>query len=116
MAKKRKVVIPFSKVKKEIVDILVKEGYLKKLKAQSSKLKAQKELVVVLNYDKGGNPAITKIERVSKPGLRIYKKSRDMFPILSGLGLSIVSTSKGLMTDKQARKKNLGGEVICRVW
>ena len=75
-----------------------------------------KIMVLDLKYDKQGKATITKIERVSKPGLRIYKKPKKLFKVLSGLGLSIISTPKGLMTGQEAKKKNLGGEVICQLW
>jgi small subunit ribosomal protein S8 len=117
MAHKKVVVVSFSKTVKSLAEILEKEGYLGKLKAQSSKLKAnKKELAIELKYQESGEPAISSIKRVSKPGMRLYKKSKNLPRVLSGMGLVVVSTPKGLMTDRQAREKNLGGEILCQVW
>lgn len=109
LARKKEVVIPWSKTKEGLTAILIKEGYLEK-----SELK-EHDLVVGLKYDKK-KPALTDLKRISKPGLRIYAKKTKIQRVLSGLGLTILSTSKGLMTNKEAKEKNLGGELICKVW
>jgi len=98
--------------------ILVHEGYLNKIKNQKSKIKNRevKELIIELKYDENGQSAIAEIVRVSKPGLRVYKKYPKILRVLSGFGLAIVSTSKGLMTDKNARKNKLGGEILFQIW
>ena len=72
--------------------------------------------MVEIKYDQEGNPVIKKIQKVSKQGMRVYKNAKNLPRILSGLGLAIISTSKGLLTDKEARKRNLGGEIVCKVW
>lgn len=109
LARKKEVVIPWSKTKEVLTTILIKEGYLEK-----SELK-KRDLVIGLKYDKK-RPSLTDIKRISKPGLRIYAKKTKIPRVLSGLGLTILSTSKGLMTNKQAKEKGLGGELICKVW
>jgi len=106
--------IPGSKLKIEIAKVLKEEGYIKNYKF----IKDTKQGVirVYLKYGPGRNSAIFNIERVSKPRRRIYSKSKDIKPVLNGMGITVVSTSKGLMTDKKARKENLGGEILCKVW
>ena len=123
MAGKLKVQIPYSKLKEEMAKVLNEQGYLKEFKVQGSSLpageaglKAKRNIIIELKYDQKGKPVLTKIERVSKPGLRVYKGSKKIPRVLSGLGIAIVSTPKGLLTGKQAKKKNLGGEIICQVW
>ena len=112
-ASKESVDIPASKMKLNIADILMKEGYIKGYKViEDGK---QGLLRVNLKYF-NSNHVITGIQRVSKPGRRIYKGSQDIDPIRKGLGISIVSTSKGVMTDLKAKAENVGGEVLIRVW
>ena len=106
--------IPGSKFRARILDVLKKEGYISDYKFLTD-VKEKNSLTVNLIYDKG-NPVIKEINRVSKPGLRIYAKA-DSIPIIqNGLGLAIVSTSKGIMSDNDAKNKNIGGEIICRVF
>ena len=106
--------IPASNMKKSIVQILLDEGYIKSFTViEDGK---QGVLRVTLKYGEGKVPAITGLRRVSKPGLRIYSNVEDMPKVLKGLGTAIVSTSKGVMTDRQARKENVGGEVLAFVW
>ena len=116
MAGKLKVQIPYSKLKEEMAKVLSEQGYLKEFKVQGSRLKVKRNITIELKYDKKGKPVLTKIERISKPGLRVYKGSKNIPRILSGLGIAIVSTPKGLLTGRQAKKQNLGGEIICQVW
>lgn len=105
--------IPFSNLKYEIAKILEKEGYIKKAEKKSRKVK--KILEISLNY-KENIPAITGLRKVSKLGQRIYLPVRKIKKVRSGFGMAVVSTSKGLMTDKEARKKKLGGEILCEIW
>ncbi|HHE67530.1 MAG TPA: 30S ribosomal protein S8 [Candidatus Parcubacteria bacterium] len=111
--KKEAVEIPFSYVKYEIAKILKENGFVKEVDKRGRGTK--KVIKVVLNY-KEGEPVISGIKRVSKPGQRIYKGTREIRPVKSGYGLAIISTPKGLMTDKQAKKAKVGGEIICEVW
>ena len=106
--------VPYSKIKFDIVQTMITEGYLADVKI-INKDKPQKELQITLKYV-GKHPAISKINRVSKPGRRVYQKARDIKPILSGHGISILSTNQGIMTHQKAQKANLGGEIICNVW
>lgn len=113
-AKHETVEIPASNVKKAICQILVDEGYISKFTvAEDGK---QGLITVTLKYGEGKTPVITGLKRVSKPGLRIYSNVEDMPKVMKGLGIAIVSTSKGIMTDRQARKDNVGGEVLAFVW
>ena len=110
---KPEILIPYSKIKNEIATILTKEGFIGEIKKTTKgKIKALK---IVLKYE-AGVPAIAGAKRVSKPGQRIYEGADEIKRVRGGFGISIVSTSKGLMTNKEARKSKLGGEVICQVW
>ena len=101
-------------MKKAIVQILVDEGYVKSYTvAEDGK---QGMIKVVLKYGEGKTPVIKGLRRVSKPGLRIYSNAENMPKVIKGLGVAIVSTSKGVMTDRQARKENIGGEVLAFIW
>ncbi len=113
-AKHATVDIPASKMKKAIADILVEEGYIKSY--QTVNEGAQGIIRVTLKYLAGGEKAITGLRRVSKPGLRVYAGAEELPWVLKGLGIAIISTSKGIMTDKQARKNHVGGEVLAFVW
>ncbi|MBQ9274137.1 MAG: 30S ribosomal protein S8 [Succinivibrio sp.] len=110
-AGKVSVTLPSSKQKVAIVDLLQKEGYID---SYSESGDVKKVLEVVLKYYEG-RPVVELIQRVSRPGLRVYKRCRDLPRIMNGLGIAIISTSKGLMTDRAARRDGLGGEVICYV-
>ena len=106
--------IPSSKLKVELARVLKEEGFIENYEViEEGKFKVIK---ITLKYDSNRKSVITKLERVSKPGLRTYSKSKNLEKVLGGLGVSIVSTSKGLMTDRKARKENLGGEVLCYVY
>ncbi|NQX90800.1 MAG: 30S ribosomal protein S8 [Flavobacteriales bacterium] len=107
--------IPASNLKKEITKILMEKGYILNFKFDDNG--HQGNIKIALKYHpKSKKPAIKKIQRVSKPGLRQYASSQDMPRVLNGLGISVVSTSKGVMTDKEARKENVGGEILCYVY
>ena len=113
-AKHDSVEIPASNMKKAIVQILVDEGYVKSYTvAEDGK---QGMIKVVLKYGEGKTPVIKGLRRVSKPGLRIYSNAENMPKVIKGLGVAIVSTSKDVMTDRQARKENIGGEVLAFIW
>ena len=103
-----------SKLSEEVVRILKAEGFISNYKLIKSS--AQGTLRIYLRYGKDGTPAITGLKRMSKPGLRIYKKADVMPKTYGGLGIAVVSTSKGLMTDSEARDKKIGGEIICSAW
>jgi small subunit ribosomal protein S8 len=108
------VIIPNSKLRSRILDVLKEEGYISNYKVTSSE-KNNQFLLVDLKYN-NGIPVIKEISRVSKPGRRIYTKADSIPKIQNGLGIAIVSTSKGIMTDNDARSKKIGGEIICRVF
>ena len=113
-AKHADVEIPASKTKKAIVDILLNEGYIESYEIIEKEL--QNSIKITLKYGYKGERVITGLKRISKPGLRVYAKSDELPTVLNGLGIAIVSTSKGIMTDKNARSQNLGGEVLAYVW
>lgn len=113
-AKHATVDIPASNMKKAITEILVNEGYVKSF--QIIEDGKQGIIRVVLKYTDGKSPVITGLRRVSKPGLRIYSSCEDMPKVRKGLGIAIVSTSQGIMTDKKARELNVGGELLAFVW
>lgn len=113
-AKHDSVKIPASNMKKAIAQILVDEGYIKNYKLiEDGK---QGVIRVTLKYGEGKSQVITGLRRVSKPGLRIYSNVEEMPKVMKGLGVAIVSTSKGIMTDREARKQNVGGEVLAFIW
>lgn len=114
VVKMETVEMPASNIKKAIGDILVQEGYIKSItKIEDGK---QGVLKIKLKYAPGKERVITGLKRISKPGLRVYAKKDEIPKVLGGLGIAILSTSKGVMTDKQARKEGLGGEVLCYIW
>lgn len=105
--------IPFSNLKYEIAKILEKEGFVGNVEKKGKKVK--KNIEITLKYDQK-KPAISGLKRISKPGQRIYFSWKKIKPVKSGYGIAIISTSKGLMTNKEARKKKLGGEIIAEIW
>ena len=113
-AKHPSVEIPASNMKKAICQILVDEGYIKGMQVKNDTV--QGTIVVTLKYQANGEPVIAGLRRVSKPGLRVYAGTQEMPHVLKGLGIAIVSTSKGVMTDKKARELHIGGEVLAFVW
>lgn len=108
-----KVEMPSSNEKKAIADILVKEGYITSYKIEGTKIKT---LTVTLKYSSKGERIISDLKRISTPGMRVYASVNELPKVLNGLGIAIISTSKGVMTDKNARDQKLGGEVIAYVW
>jgi small subunit ribosomal protein S8 len=111
--KKETLKIPFSKIKLEIAKILKREGYIEEFEEKG---RYKKSILIHLKYDEEGKPGISGVKKISKPGQRIYKGYLEIKRVKGGYGIAIISTSKGLMTDKEARKKKIGGEVICEVW
>ncbi len=111
----RVVTIPASKIKEAITDILYDQGYILKYKTETDE-KGHKYIKIALKYDQNGEPVIKGLKRVSKPGLRKYAPVDKLPKVMNGLGIAIVSTSKGIMTDKKARKENVGGEIIAYVY
>ena len=112
--KYKEVAMPASKTKTEIARILKDEGFIADYKIRNDK--PQKALVLTLKYTNKKERVITGLKRISKPGLRVYTKSTDVPKVLNGFGIAIISTSKGIMTDKEARKESLGGEVMAHIW
>ena len=114
MIKGETVEIPMSKEKVAIADILVKEGYVKGYEIKEEGV--QKSIVMTLKYGPNGEKVIQGLKRISKPGLRVYAEASKLPKVINGLGVAIISTNKGIITDKQARELNVGGEVLCYVW
>ena len=108
------VVVPSSKVKLTIVDIMKNEGYIASYKVEKNDV--QDNIIITLKYGKNKERVISGLKRISKPGLRVYAKTEEIPTVLNGLGISIVSTSQGIMTGREARKQNLGGEVLAYIW
>ena len=106
--------VPASNIKKEIARILKEEGFINDYKIDSDN--AQGTIILTLKYTDKKESVITGLKRISKPGLRVYAKSDEIPKVLNGLGIAIISTSKGIMTDKEARKENIGGEVLAYIW
>ena len=106
--------IPASNIKKEIARILKEEGFIKDFKIENDD--AQGTIVLTLKYTDKKERVITGLKRISKPGLRVYVEKDEVPKVLNGLGIAIISTSKGIMTDKEARKENIGGEVLAYIW
>lgn len=106
--------VPMSKVKRYVAEVLKREGFIWDL--HEVEAEPVKQLRIELKYGPNGEHVIQHVQRVSKPGRRVYFKAKELRPVLNGLGISIVSTSQGVMSDREARQKNVGGEVLCEVW
>ena len=113
-AKHKTVDVPASKIKIAIAEILFKEGYIKSFEVITDE--AQGIIRITLKYDEKGTRVIDGIRRISKPGLRVYASKEELPKVLNGLGIAIISTSKGLKTDKEAREAGIGGEVLAYIW
>lgn len=113
-ARHEKVDIPLSKLKLEIIKIFKNEGYIKNFKLVEENKKPV--IRIFLKYDQNNKPVITNLKRVSKPGLRIYRGKNDIPRIFNGLGTTVISTSRGVLTGKKAREQGIGGEVLCYIW
>jgi len=119
--KKPELVLPMSKIKFEIAKILKQEGWILdaeiiKTEIEKNRSKSFDQLRLVLKYKKSGKSVITSIKRISKPGLRIYAGKDNLPKVLNGFGMAVISTPEGMMTNKEARKKKIGGEIICEVY
>lgn len=110
----KEVEVPASKIKKEIARILKEEGFINDYKIKKNNI--QDVIVINLKYAENKERVITGLKRISKPGLRVYVKNTEIPQVLNGLGIAIISTSSGVVTDKQARKESLGGEVLAYIW
>lgn len=106
--------IPTSKLKVELAKLLKSEGYITDYAVDNSGKFGK--IVIALKYDEKRKPVITNLQRVSTPGLKTYSKSKNLPKVLGGMGVAVISTSKGLMSDRKARKENIGGEILCYVW
>jgi small subunit ribosomal protein S8 len=114
MAKHDRLDVPTSKQKVAVCGLLKQEGYVDDFEVIEGKPVGQ--LRIFLRYTDEGEPAIRRLARVSKPGRRVYRGADDIKPVLNGIGVSLVSTSKGLLTDREARERRIGGEVLCEIW
>ena len=114
VAKHESVEVPASNMKKEIARLLLQEGYISSYEIVEQEV--QNKIVITLKYGPNGEKVINGLKRVSKPGLRIYAGHDELPKVLGGLGIAIISTPKGVMTDKEARKANHGGEVLAYIW
>ncbi len=115
-ARHRELSLPSSRVKREIARILADEGFIDSYETRTDAESVQDQLVLRLKYVEGKTPVVTGLKRISKPGLRVYARKTEIPRVLGGLGVAILSTSHGIMTGTDARKQNLGGEVLCYVW
>jgi len=120
-ARKREVIIPMSRIKLAIAEIMQQEGWVSRVEVVRGEGKKNKTAVfdmikIILKYKKSGRPAVASLKRISKPGLRIYVGKGELPRVLNNLGIAIISTPKGLMTNKEARKKGMGGEVLCEIY
>lgn len=113
--KKPSVIVPFSKIKLALLEILKQEGFVVAVH-QTGRVPADKKLEIVLRYNEQGQPAITNIKRISKVSQRVYLKYKQLQRVRQGFGVAVVSTPKGLMTNEEARKQHVGGEIICEVY
>lgn len=114
MVKKSTVKVPFSKLKMEILKVLKKYGYITDFTKVGREPKRMIE--IILAYDENNNPKITEIKRISKPSQRVYKKAKEIYPARNGLGIYVISTPKGVLSDREAKKMNVGGEILLEVW
>ncbi len=115
MAKHDRLDVPASKLKLEVCRILKEQGYLESFQLLDGD-PIKQQVRIFLRYTPDGEPLIRRLKRVSKPGRRVYKSADEIRPVLNGLGVGIISTSLGLLTDSQARQRRVGGEVLCEVW
>lgn len=115
LARKKDVTFPYFGFGKRLAKVLVDEGFLAKFQVLESKKQKNKVLEIGLTYQ-GKKPAISGVKIISKPGVRVYLKAKEIKKVLGGTGINIISTPGGLMTGEEARKKNLGGEMICEIW
>ncbi|MCB0189368.1 MAG: 30S ribosomal protein S8 [Caldilineaceae bacterium] len=110
------VLMPLSKVKRGVAEVLKREGYIWDWHEEDADGAPGKQLYIDLKYGPNGERVIRHIKRVSSPGRRVYSPAKQLRPVLNGLGISIISTSRGVISDREARQRNLGGEVLCELW
>ncbi len=110
------VTMPVSKVKRGVAEVLKREGYIWDWREETDEASPASQLLIDLKYGPNGERVIRHIKRVSKPGRRVYAPAKRLRPVLNGLGISIISTSRGVISDREARTRNLGGEVLCELW
>jgi small subunit ribosomal protein S8 len=115
-ARHPKVTVPWSRLKESIARVLMEEGYLKEIKRVKAEEGGGEEIVIQLKFDRGNQPVISGIKRVSSPSRRVYVGAQGVTPIRKGLGIHILSTPKGILADREAQKAKVGGELICSVW
>ena len=108
--------MPLSKVKRGLAEVLKREGYIWDWREEAEEGAPAKQLLIQLKYGPNGERVIRHLKRVSKPGRRVYRRADGLRPVLNGLGISIISTSRGVISDREARQRNLGGEVLCELW
>ena len=108
--------MPLSKVKRGVAEVLKREGYIWDWHEEQPEGEPVKQLYIDLKYGPNGERVIQHIKRVSTPGRRVYSQAKALRPVLNGLGISVISTSRGVVSDREARQKNLGGEVLCELW
>jgi small subunit ribosomal protein S8 len=108
--------IPTSKVKRGLADVLKREGYIWDWQEQEIDTEPAKQLRLELKYGPNGEHVIQHIKRISTPGRRVYRKAKELRPVLNGLGITVISTSTGVISDREARQKNVGGEVLCEIY
>lgn len=110
------VMLPVSKVKRGLAEVLKREGYIWDWREEEDEASPSKQLHIDLKYGPNGERVIRHIKRVSKPGRRVYARASTLKPVLNGLGISVISTSRGVISDREARQRKLGGEVLCELW
>ena len=115
-ARHQKVTVPWSRLKENVVKVLIDEGYLKDQKKVKAALGAGDEIIIQLKFDRESRPIISGMKRVSKPGRRVYVGCREVPPIRKGLGIHVLSTPKGILVDRDAQRAKVGGELLCTVW
>ena len=115
IAKHDRLRVPTSKLKYAVCQVLEEAGYIKGFRVEPTDTPSD-EIEILLKYDHEGSPAITKLERVSRPGRRVYSAAKDLKPVLNGIGTAIVSTPEGVLTDEEARRRQVGGEILCQVY
>jgi small subunit ribosomal protein S8 len=110
------VIMPSSKLKEALAKILVSEGYIENFSVEDDPVRPGRRLKIVMKYTPDRKRTISGLRRISKPGLRVYSKAADVPRVLGGMGIAVLSTNHGLMTDREARRRKVGGEVLCQVW
>jgi small subunit ribosomal protein S8 len=112
----QKVTVPWSRLKENVIKILIDEGYLKEQKKVKAAVGGGDEIIIQLKFDRENRPIISGLKRVSTPGRRVYVSADAVTPVRKGLGINILSTPKGILVDRDAQRANVGGELLCSVW